>query len=135
MMVLRYPIYFSHSLFNYLFVFFRQSVFSTSLFCEKPRATQGIVACYKRNLFCFFSHITQTGTYERPRCLKCNFIPSYQMILYAYFLFIKFYYFQKVLWENLTTGLVKILHRILKYEIILGDIPVFFLCKCVFNVT
>ena len=57
------------------------------------------------------------------------------MILYAYFLFIKFYYFQKALWENLTTGLVKILHRILKYEIILEDIPVFFLCKCVFNVT
>ena len=57
------------------------------------------------------------------------------MILYAYFLFIKFCYFQKVLWENLTTGLVKILHRILKYEIIIGDIPVFFLCKCVFNVT
>ena len=56
------------------------------------------------------------------------------MILYAYFLFIKFYYFQKVLWENLTTGLVKILHRILKYEIIIGDIPIFFLCKCVFNV-
>ena len=77
--------------------------FFNQFICEKPRATEGSAGCYKRNLFFsfFFSHITQTGTYGCPRCLKYNSTSSYQMILYAYLLFIKFYYFQEFLRENL----------------------------------